>query len=50
MPKTVAIAWLSKPEDHDYPAAKSYLELLFDESQVKSYVEKLKKHTVQWTS
>ena len=41
--KKSEIKWLDAPEDHDYPAAKSYLELLFDESQVKSYVEKLKK-------
>ncbi len=41
--KKSEIKWLDAPEDHDYPAAKSYLELLFNETQVNSYVEKLKK-------
>ena len=40
--KQSEIKWLSAPEEHDYPAAKSYLELLFDESLVNSFVEKLK--------
>ena len=40
--KQSEIKWLSAPEEHDYPAAKSYLDLLFDESLVNSYVEKLK--------
>ena len=25
------LQWLESPEDHDYPAAASYLSLLFDE-------------------
>jgi hypothetical protein len=39
----VVINWLSEPEDHDYPAAKSYLSLLFEESVAKAVVKKLKK-------
>jgi disulfide oxidoreductase YuzD len=34
--------WLKEPQKHDFPAAADYLELLFDETQVKELVEKLK--------
>jgi disulfide oxidoreductase YuzD len=34
--------WLKEPQKHDFPAAADYLELLFDEAQVKDLVEKLK--------
>src|SRR5215813_14809699 len=37
------IQWYDEPEDHDYPAAKSYLSLLFDEKTAASYVERLKR-------
>lgn len=36
------IKWLAKPEEHDYPAAGSYLNLFFDDKNVKELVEKLK--------
>ena len=36
------IKWLKKPEDHDYPAAKAYLSLLYDEESAKATVKKLK--------
>jgi hypothetical protein len=36
------ILWLSQPEDHDYPAAKSYLSLIFEDSVARSLVEKLR--------
>ena len=36
------IKWLSEPEKQDYPAAFSYLSLIFDEDQTKLFVEKLK--------
>jgi predicted nucleic acid-binding protein len=39
----VVIKWLSEPEAHDYPAAKSYLNLLFEESVANTIVKKLKK-------
>jgi len=42
MPKQVDLKWLDEPEDHDYPAAKSYLSLLCDERTAAAYVEKLK--------
>lgn len=34
--------WLNDPLDHDYPAAKDFLELLYTESESASLVEKLK--------
>ena len=40
------IKWLSQPEKQDYPAAVSYLSLIFDEAQAKLYVNKLKKAPV----
>ena len=41
MSKEVKIKWLSEPEEHDYPAALSYLSLLYDE-QTATTVDKLK--------
>ena len=46
MSKNIGIKWLSKPEDHDYPAALSYLSLLFNESTATSHVNKLKRAKV----
>jgi hypothetical protein len=37
------ITWLSEPEEHNYPAAKSYLSLIYDESLAEPYVEKLRR-------
>ncbi len=37
------IKWLNEPEDHDYPAAKSYLTLIYDESTAIAQVEKLRR-------
>ena len=42
MSKAVEIKWLNEPEAHDYPAALSYLSLLYDEQTAASYVDKLK--------
>lgn len=38
----IEIAWLPNPETHDYPAAASYLGLLYTPKQVKRIVAKLK--------
>jgi hypothetical protein len=38
----VEIRWLGEPEDHDYPAAGSYLALLFDGATADAMVEKLR--------
>ena len=40
------IKWQRKPESHDYPAAKSYLGLLYDESRAATFVEALKRAPV----
>jgi disulfide oxidoreductase YuzD len=36
------VNWLAEPEEHNYPAAKSYLSLLFNESRVSDLVSKLR--------
>jgi hypothetical protein len=46
MPKDVQIGWLAEPEDHDYPAAMSYLSLIFDEARAADYLWKLKQAQV----
>ena len=43
MGKTDEIEWLPDVEEHDYPAAQSYLLLLFGESQVQKIVSALRK-------
>ncbi|PUB31095.1 hypothetical protein C8J95_105418 [Elizabethkingia sp. YR214] len=35
--------WLEQPEEHDFPAAQDYLELLFVPDEAKKIVAKLKK-------
>jgi hypothetical protein len=42
MSEKVEIKWLPEPEEHDYPAALSYLCLLDDEQTAAGLVEKLK--------
>jgi hypothetical protein len=37
-----AIGWLPEPQEHDYAAAASYLDLLHDESQVTGMVARLR--------
>ena len=41
--KKAAIGWLSGPEERDYPAAFSYLRLLYDDVTATAHVEKLKR-------
>ena len=36
------INWLSEVQDHDYPAAESYLKLLFNEDRVAEFIVQLK--------
>ncbi len=40
--KPTGIQWLAKVEAHDYPAAQSYLLLLYDKKQVKGLIALLK--------
>lgn len=35
--------WLKEPEEHDFPAAADYLELLFDTEESNAIVKKLRK-------
>jgi disulfide oxidoreductase YuzD len=42
MSKKVEIKWMSEPEKQDYPAALSYLCLLYDEQTAGAYVDELK--------
>ncbi len=41
------INWLSEPEKHDYPAAFSYLSLIFDEVKAKQFANQLNKAPVK---
>jgi disulfide oxidoreductase YuzD len=43
MSKPADILWYPKPEEHDYPAAASYLGLLYDPKTVASLVARLRK-------
>ena len=36
------IKWLALPEEHDYPAAESYLSIIYDTKTTKSFSQKLK--------
>jgi hypothetical protein len=40
--KEFKIQWLSEPEDHDYPAAQSYLTLIYKDAAASAFVEKLR--------
>ncbi len=44
--KEPVLQWLNEPEIHDYPAAKSYLSLLFVEAKADALVKKLKRSPV----
>ena len=41
MANAIDIKWLADPEEHDYPAAGSYLSLMYDEPAAGKYVEQL---------
>jgi len=43
MPSQFKVKWLHKPEDHDYPAALSYLSLIYETKTATGFVKKLKK-------
>jgi len=40
------IKWLDEPQDHDYPAARSYLTLILKPTEAKAAVTKLRKAKV----
>ncbi|MCS4166158.1 MULTISPECIES: hypothetical protein [Sphingobacterium] len=37
--------WLADPQEHDFPAAYDYLELLFVPEECKAFVDKLRRAT-----
>ena len=37
-----SINWLAAPEDHDYPAAYSYLNLIYDDQMANQMVSRLR--------
>jgi hypothetical protein len=43
MSKPFAIQWLAEPDEHDYPAAGSYLNLLYPPKTARALVQKLKR-------
>ena len=43
MTKKTKIRWLPEPEKHDYPAAFSYLCLIYDRKTARNLVRRLKK-------
>jgi hypothetical protein len=42
MSRPVKIQWLSEPEIHDYPAAVSFLTLIYDAKRARRFVNALK--------
>jgi len=40
------IKWLDEPEEHDYPAALSYLKLLYEDNLANAFIEKLRQAPV----
>lgn len=46
MSKETEIKWLDEPEEHDYPAALSYLSLFYDEQTAAACVHRLQQAPV----
>ncbi len=46
MGKEVDIKWLDAPEEHNYPAAESFLSLTYDKDTVAGYVRELRRAPV----
>ncbi len=42
MSKDVEVQWLSEPEEHNYPAAESYLSLIYDRQAAANCVRQLR--------
>jgi hypothetical protein len=42
MSEKIEIKWRSEPKDHNYPAALSYLRLIYDDRTASRHVDKLK--------
>lgn len=46
MSDTIEIAWLHEPEEHNYPAALSYLLLVYNEQKATTCLKKLKRSEI----
>jgi hypothetical protein len=46
MKNEIEIKWCSEPEDHNFPAAESYLSLIYDRDTVSKLVDALRRETV----
>ncbi len=46
MAKRSNIRWLAMPEEHDYPAARAYLGLIYDDAAAKGLVQRLRRASV----
>ena len=46
MSKSAKIKWLDEPKEQDYPAALSYLSLLYDEREAAARLKKLKRAAI----
>src|SRR5262245_17777576 len=44
--KAANIKWLSEPEEHNYPAALSYLSLIYSATEANAWVKKLRRAAV----
>lgn len=44
--KKVKIKWFAKPEEHDYPAAESYLALVYPSNDAKKMAKLLKEQPI----
>ncbi len=43
MSQEAEIKWLDEPEEHDYPAAESFLSLIYDAQAAAKYVQQLRR-------
>src|SRR5262249_44080090 len=41
--RTAVIQWLESPQDHDYPAAESYLSLIYPPARARALVQRMKR-------
>ena len=46
MGRKTVIKWLKTPEKHDYPAAASYLSLIYDSKSTTSLIRKMKQEKI----
>lgn len=46
MSRSIKIRWLAVPEDHDYPAAQSFLNLFYNDGQARQIIKALRAATV----